>query len=700
MSGRFAVLWVPGEDSFAAGQRVFRAAAVRIGMALLVAVVAVFLGRQGLDAHLRHVVLKRLNQSLDPAGLRASLSSVRFIGGRGFLLDDLRIYKPAASGREVYVSIEAVIASTSSGWSDLLAGRIDCGGLTLVRPRATLFRDASGDWNWLAVAQRLAVRSATEGPPVCPVRIVDGSVEICEGGATGPGVDLIRGVRIESRMVPGGEGAPDDLELAGSIRGSGESDLEFRLTLDRRLRAWTVSVDSGRARIDSRMIAWLPETLRPRFDPRTEFGGALEIRGTACGGWSPPSLAMFDVTGVLAEVSVADPKLPHRLRGGHAKFRIRPEGIEVWDASVLAGEGSVQLRDEQAGLLAAEDWRAVGSCRELEVGERLLAALPESLQRLSRTWSPEGRVDIDFDLACEGGEWRPRLEARLHDAAFAFERFPYRFEHCSGEVGLEGEELRIAVDARGEGCLTKFRGTLQNPGPDFSGFIDIQVEGLVPLDSRLWEALRSFPNIAASVDRFHSAGHIGFRGRIGRENRRVSGLQYEYWVDLSDCAVRHEAFDLPFFQVNGGLRILPDRVEVTDVTGVHGDTHVTCRGDWAQADGLQLDFHARSVSLDDPLRAALPMAARRQWQQWQPRGTVDVVDVRLRQPVGEAEPQVTLVAEMYAAGETRRNTVSVQPVGLPFEISRLSGRMRLGRGRHRIGGDSRRARGGACDVCG
>ena len=656
------------------GMSHFRGFALLLGILGLGVIAFYSLGKQSLDAQIRARIETELCQKFAATGQACSIGSARFIPCQGLLLNDVRIVSSNGDDSPIFAIDEIAIAS-NCGLNELLLRDVVVSSVDIKRAHCVLQRDEAGNWNIESLVKSLSTAAGARDYPPIPIRVRNSSVELRLATENESVTYVIRDVQFvatPNRISAG-------LAIRGSLAGNGVEQVSFAVDLDPVAQSWSASIAASSAQIDSHMLNILTQSVPATIQSKATFRGVLDLQCTARGPLNALALDQFQLDGKLSEVSFNDPDLPLVVRQGQAEFRVTPSAAHAWNVSAQTDQGSFHGEYIQDGaLLAPDSWRVHGDGLRLSVDRRLVPLLPESAKATFNTWSPDGVFDLNFDVTGNANGVRPNLTATLVDASFEYEKFPYRLEHCVGRLELKDECCDIDIQSLEGDHVFRIAGQIRNPGQNYTGFVEVTLDGQVPLDAKVMRALSAQPKSAAVVQSFHAMGQIGIKARLGRETAADEKSQQDFRVQLIDCSLRHERFDYPFHNVNGLLRIRNDRVDVDNVTAVHGNGSVRCDGLWSKSEGLNLQFLARTVSLDDQLRAALNPVARQRWAEFRPRGVVDLVQVNLLQPAPDAITSVTIDAQVFPGGEQSDTSVSMQPSWFPYSIHNIVGRLSIG----------------------
>ncbi len=666
-------------NRFAAGLGVF-------GLLLIAAILWV---RQSVDEQIRIKVDRELNAALAGLGLHATLDDAHFVPGEGILFRGLTI----ADNQQSHLVVDRILVRGAIGWHQLLLGQVEPQNVEVRGAKLICVRDLQGRWNFESWLAGIGRQPNLGGWRMVPVQLRQCQVEIRVQGPRHTLAYALRDLSIAAmprrQSHPAGANSTPDstpvpsptewLDIQGGLTANGVQQVNFQLSWNLATQRWSAAVAAVAAAIDSKMLSAATELVGEPIRLNTQFRGILDLQCSSQGSFHPLRLDAFQVDGSLNDFEVSDPAIPTTIREARAKFRLTPTAIDVWDVEARSDEGNIVCQFHRDGLWDGP-WRWTGTCRRVRIDSAIAQRLPPALHSLFTTWRPEGLVDLEFDVRRTSERIVPHLRAGILDASFEFEKFPYRIEHCVGQLVLQDDHCTFQMEALDDNRIVRIAGDVRNPGKDFTGGIDILVDGLLPLDAKLFRALEAQPKTAQLVQRFHPTGHVQFEARIERDDPRTPQADKEYRIQLVDCSVRHDLFDYPFYNVNGELRLRNDSVDVRQVTGVHGNGSVQCDGRWTKADGLELNFAARSVNLDDQLLAALPSLARARWTELRPTGVVDLVHVRMIQANEPSPTQIDVDAELTGGSDPQRNSVSIRPTWFDYSIHNLSGHVRIASG--------------------
>ncbi len=403
-------------------------------------------------------------------------------------------------------------------------------------------------------------------------------------------------------------------------------DAEVRMSFDGQKWAPVVTADCrGITLTDAEKFPYMLEqtTGRVEYHPEKE-GSADRLR--------------LDLTGIGGGRPVkVDVDLTHLARG-------EPEGVTTGTGVATDGK-SLTGAEHSAGYRGrhvrreSESRHPIGfikvSSTDVPIHEKLLAALPDNAQALTRSLQPEGLVDFEF--CCDWKELSQphpniRQDVRLKDCRIKFDRFRYPLQHVQGFVqGLntadEWHWTLENIEGRGvnDSTIVKCRGDAKPAarGCDIELFIDAWD---VPLDDTLKLSLPA-PGQQA-WDELRPQGRVDFSAHA-----KKPADQEEAIVDVAlrprGKTVSLEPLMFPYRleQVDGTVAYQRGRVDCQKIVAVHDRTIYTAEaGVWQAAPDGSWQFALTNVNADRfalnrDLLNALPPGLQSTIERLQPSGT-------------------------------------------------------------------------------
>jgi hypothetical protein len=260
--------------------------------------------------------------------------------------------------------------------------------------------------------------------------------------------------------------------------------------------------------------------------------------------------------------------------------------------------------------------------------------------------------------------WLIETDVELKDAAGKFTAFPYFLEHVTGKVqvregyvdivgaSMKKGDSSLAIDGKvtwraGAGGRPLEPGEIANKvtaaRPDLKITarnvpIDKELLGALPEDRRAWLQKVGLTGVI-DID-----GRIWWPSLIERDmvapSSRDSELTHAFDIALHSGTIWPLEGTFAVSNLNGNLRLLPDRVTISQMSGKRGQADLSGRGEvaWpANQPSVFVSGTASRLELDRDLYRALPPPAQSAWDAVAPEGVVDV-DVSYNGLVGVAKP--------------------------------------------------------------
>jgi len=360
-------------------------------------------------------------------------------------------------------------------------------------------------------------------------------------------------------------------------------------------------------------------------------------------------------------------KFPYPVEHLEGVVDFTPDGVFIRDLRGRHGEGLIGA----TGWLSAPRRHAAVdltiSGAQVLIDDALIDALPPGYRRIHELFAPVGRIDATVHMrreASEEGEskkWYVSTDVGFEQLAAMYRGFPVQARELHGKLRVDGTKLEI----RGlEGVMAGGRVTLSGNAQIVSGAMQDLSLSLAGRGMELTDSVtRVLPErVRRWVTRFHPAGPFG----VDMTFQRVDGvLSYETSIDLDGMSVSNEELPIPVGDVRGTLRLRNGRIEAENVTGRYHDARLSVNAGLAGEGGAPEDFISvacTNLTIDDPLRAAVPEGIRALLETWRVQTPLDV-DVTVRRGSDDVEPwrDVDLVAHLKDA------TVQHERFPLPFE---------------------------------
>ena len=297
---------------------------------------------------------------------------------------------------------------------------------------------------------------------------------------------------------------------------------------------------------------------------------------------------------------------------------------------------------------------------------------------MSKYWhyyNPAGDINLTCILDFDGQKYHPqRIDAVcLNNVSFSFHKFPYRLERARGSLSMQHNVLSVAMTAHAGPQPVSLNGSFSNPGPEYTGWIEIDAEKLA-FDEKLFAAVLR-PSSHDALVSLNPTGTFNVSAKFMRTDPTVREMhQYaQVTLDASNhCTLTYDKFPYPLSNVEGTLNLHDGEWTFKNVTGTNGPGVVRVSGTISTRPGaepMSVDIGAENIMLVDELHGAFPPGMRTLWDALQPHGKVDAQATVRFARLG-AKPSVWLQA--VPRDDATSIGTSIEPVAFPYRM-RLSG---------------------------
>ena len=651
----------------------FRAFAVAICFLLMAAALGLTWLKNTIQDELRNQIVATVNQRLEDSPFRFALDEAVWTEGKGIQLEGVS-FVDRVDGHTIAFA-DKVFCASGFKLSGVLSEKPVLDRVTIDGAEIHLATGDAGQWQLVQLISALQ--------PEEPLLDLQGPVQLrnstitLDGKSVGLGGDLtVTGVALDHSRD---EVRPWLHQVKGQLNCDLGNCVGFDFNFDLQKQSWNASIKAGHIQINQRWAERLQEVggTLPELD---SLQGELAINAVAAGRLDSVESTVYELAGKAANVQCLDPSMPHQIHGGTFGFHIsnREDGVptvKVQSGQFKMGYGSAACDLVIKDPFGSPRWRIVGSVKQLALTHRMLPWMKPAVQRAWNEYQPSGIVDAEFDIQSAGGVVTRNIRSRIQEGSFSWHKFPFRISACRGTVDWIGDELSINLNAIEAQQTIRIVGEINNPGKDWTGWIESQCDGAIPINEKMLQAFDVRPQLARRLRRFNATGHVDGWGRI----ERVPGspiVNKRFEINLRQATVRHEMFDYPIYNITGGIVVENDRTEFNSITGVNNNGQIECNGNWTRNHGLQLKFLASNVLLNSELRDALPANLQKTWAGMRPNGTVALVDVDWHTIPGQTKPVIGVVVQIPKNTDAV-SSVSINPIWFPYEMRDVSGKFRF-----------------------
>lgn len=598
-------------------------------------------------------------------GLRVRVRFARLIEGQGIEVRGITIEEPLPDGqRELLCEIDELFAYCKTSLSELASGTPRIERFVVRRPRVRAVRRRDGSW----AAARLWPLPKFSAVPVDGA-IESGSLEII--GAEGePAKPLVlRDLNLAVARVRDAAGAShggDPRTLIGSFLADHLQRVEFQGHADFDADRWDVAGDVNALRLSPELLESLPEPLAGQLAPVSSLRGQADFSFRASHDPRQQPPLQFDVAGQITRGRIDDPRLPYPLVDLQAAVHGTQAGFRIVDLTAHNGATTLKLNCRQQGYGAGAQLDLQADCQRLVLDRQIVEFFPPQWRGQWPNFVPAGEIDAKLHLVSQGARWKPELTVRCRGISFAYYKFPYRLEKMWGTMELKNERLRIDLVDSGGGDAVRVTGELLRPGPDFSGWVDIEASDL-PFDDKLFEAIEESPRKV--IRAMNPGGTFHASCRCWRDPGPNQPLHKRARISVNGCTLRYDKFPYPLEDIRGILEMQDGTWTFARLAGSNDAGRVVAEGRLAcAADGGEFTMRltGSGIALESELRDALRRDIQRGWDELRPRGIVDLTSDIHYDP---HDRQLSVWVRVAPQPETS----SIEPRSFPYRMERLQG---------------------------
>ncbi len=450
-----------------------------------------------------------------------------------------------------------------------------------------------------------------------------------------------------------------------------------------------------------------------------------------------PNSLDYDVDYVVRDGSYADKRLPERFEQLRGRLRLTPRKIELFPTEAkfgatncrAAGTSDLEvamtgpemavssyfqsLRQRPAILsIPFGDSRLMAklsNCRfkiaadDLHLNEGLRRSLPARSAVLFDRFRPAGRIDLAAEWShrnpLNGEPWAVRADVNCKGVDVRFDKFPYPVKQLQGQIRIadgrvDTRQLTGMAGGRPIHCVFNVPMKVdpdQAASPEKK--IVIHSDGAIAIDNALVSALsrREVTNPSGAARTSESSNLEQFvrslqpRGAIELASASITtdaaGVTSRQ-IDLRVIGgtLRYERFAYPLYNVAGRIKVENDLVRLIGFTANNaGAAKISCHGLFQMPtprtpSELNLHFRVADLAMEHSLKASLPESSRAVWDALTPAGTLDKLDVQVRQ-TGTDPVALSLDASHQTEARANPNPLSIRPKTIPYRIDIVGGKV-------------------------
>ncbi len=218
--------------------------------------------------------------------------------------------------------------------------------------------------------------------------------------------------------------------------------------------------------------------------------------------------------------------------------------------------------------------------REVPIDDNLIAALPESLQDLTRSFHPQGFINATARIFHAPGteEFCNEYHAEFYDASVSWDGFPYLLERVTGKLDIYPEHWEFrnfhGVHNQGDVYISGRSYPSQAKSTSPANRIVIGITGKnIGIDKDLRQALIPLPSLAKAWDSLVPKGQLNFQAAIEQIPGHPQDMDIA--LDVHGCSLNPTFFTYPLQDLSGHFRLTGNRLTVRTIQARHMASQVS-----------------------------------------------------------------------------------------------------------------------------
>lgn len=625
------------------------------------------------DGKLTSEIVKQLRKEF-PSHF-VSIERAHFQPGKSITIEGVRIAKP-----------------TDQGLRDVIrCGRIVCMGpiemIGLVQGQLPVQKVEVDDVEvcvWPLSDGRFSLQEISNSKPISPsfpsIDIRSGLIRL--GGETGRVEQeiIFHDLRAHSELAPrmlDGQIMPLTAMLNASVSSSYFNTATIRAAISEDKSSWRAEGNVTKLAYSQRLVGQLPLRLQQYLVQATGFSGELNAVFAAR---SEQGKLTYEAKATIADGRLLHPQVPYPLESISGEVFCTNGLMQLRNVRAASGQTSVAFDCDMQGFAVGSPITAAITVRDLSLDQRLYAALPASMREAWQKLGVSGLVDAQASLAFDGKRWIPRVTVRAKNAGVEPDFFPYPIHNISGDFVYESDSI-VAKTLSGMAGGQRLNGalTLSRAQPRWLMDLKLAADGPIAIDEKLLKALSPRGAPESSLQKFvlslHPTGTVHLRqGHFLRLASQPDSISRSLELTFSECAIKYEGFRYPVEDIHGAATLDNERLLLKGFVGRNDSARIkgegVCQSRNSNLESLELFFQCYNVSLDEELQHALPKSVRGLWDQLQPSGVLDEVEMKVTR--SHSMDPIDLRVEITERRESEARAggaVSIRPTSLPYQIN-------------------------------
>ena len=628
------------------------------------------------DSRLTSEILKRMRKEFPTHYI--SVDRAHYQAGKSITIEGIRIAKPTDHGLRDVVRCGRLICYGPIELIGLAQGQF---------PVKRVVADGVELCVWPVSAGRFSLQELSGSQPLSPeypsIDIRSGLVRL--GGETGKGEKetILHDLRVHMELAPrlvAGQIQPLTANLNASVASNYFNKAIVIGSLSEDKSSWIAQGKITKFQYSQRLASQLPKSMQTYLVHAAGFSGELDGDFAAS---SDKGRLSYSAKASIVDGRLLHPQVPYPLESLSGKVFCNNGLLKLRNVKASSGQTSVAFECDMNGFAIGSPLTAAVTVNDLSLDQRLYQALPTAMKDAWQKLGVSGLVDAEASLVFDGKKWTPRVKVRAKNAGLEPEFFPYPVKNISGDFVYENDTI-VASALIGTAGGQRLNGalTLARAQPRWLMDLKLAADGPIAIDETLLRALTPRGAPESTLQKFvlslHPQGTVYLKqGHFQRLARQPDALFRSLELTFSECAIKYDGFRYPIEDIQGEATLDNERLLLKNFIGrndgakIHGTG--ICQSRNGNLESLDLFFNGFDVSLDEELQSALPKSVRGLWDQLQPSGVLDEVNMKISR--SHPNDPLDMRVEIVEKGELELRAgagVSIRPVSLPYQVNNVA----------------------------
>jgi hypothetical protein len=619
----------------------------------------------------------------------------------GIEVRGLSISEPGAAGPQAeLVYCDVVFLECRTNPQELLSGEPAITHIRVSDPivRATRRRDGTFSLHKLFPLPK-------PPDPAPGLTIENGSIEIFDPLKNPSSMLVLRDVNASITPLAAADPSARPLSIRGYLVSDQMRKVQWQGTVEPESKTWSATGAVDGLEISPELRNSLPEPFAARLEALSGLRAPARLTFKLAG--TGTEAVQFSLDGSVARGRVEDSLLPYPLTDVRGDFHCDNGGVTITNLTARDGPTVWEVdRYEQRGFAPKSPFVVKGRGRQVHLDAKWASTLKEPWSRYWSAYDPAGDINLDFTLAFDGQKFRPIAEATfLGNVSYSFHKFPYRLDRSRGTLSIRDDVLVVAATGFAGPQPVSLSGNFLNPGPNFTGWIEIQADKIA-LDDKLFAAVLE-PRSRDTLIAVNPRGTFNIFAKLWRDDPNVRGMHKQARVTLdrsNRASITHDKFPFTLSNLEGTIDLVDYQWTFKELVGTNGPGVVKLTGGVSTllgAGGMTVEIDARNVALVDELRNALQPRMQHLWDSLRPNGKIDA---RASVRFDAAERKTSVALRAFPRDDATSIGTSIEPVAFPYRMRLLGGWMDYRDGHaelrqiHAVHGATHMRTEGNCDI--